>query len=232
MLDVEHCGHGGKSMTLAVIGAGFGRTGTMSAKLALEQLGYGPCFHMAEFFRREDGDALKQKWECAAYSDGPPDLDDLFDGYRSTVDFPGCVYWRALTGHFPESKVLLTVRDPERWYASTQETIFKPDPDKPPFAERTDSWGRMVYKLINQDTFGGDTATRDHCIDVFNRHNAAVKAAIPADRLLVYEVGEGWEPLCAFLGAAVPDAPFPRENTTEVFQAKRAAEAEAAKGKG
>ena len=83
----------------------------------------------------------------------------------------------------------------------------------------------MVYKLINQDTFGGDTATRDHCIDVFNRHNAMVRATIPPERLLVYEVGEGWEPLSGFLGVPVPETPFPRENTTENFKARRAAEA-------
>ncbi|MCB1489899.1 MAG: sulfotransferase family protein [Bauldia sp.] len=212
-------------MTLEVIGAGFGRTGTMSAKLALEELGLGPCFHMADFFRREDGEVLKQKWERAAYGDGSPDLDDLFDGYRSTVDFPGCVYWRQLADHYPEAKVLLTVRDPERWFASAKETIFNPASYDPPLPERTDSWGRMVYKLIVRDTFGGDTADRDHCIDVFNRHNAMVRATIPPERLLVYEVGEGWEPLSGFLGVPVPETPFPRENTTENFKARRAAEA-------
>ncbi|MEP2742895.1 sulfotransferase family protein [Bauldia litoralis] len=214
-------------MALSVIGAGFGRTGTMSLKLALEQLGFDPCFHMAEFFWREDGDALKDKWAEAVFGDAPPDWDDLFDDYLATVDFPACVYWRELAAHFPEAKVVLTVRDAERWYASTQETIFKPNPEKP-WAERTDNWGRMVYRVVNQDAFAGDTADRDHCIAVYERHNAAVKAALPPERLLVYTVGEGWEPLCGFLGVPVPDTPFPQENKTETFKAKRAAEEAAA----
>ena len=221
-------------MALSVIGAGFGRTGTMSLKLALEQLSLGPCFHMAEFFISENGEALKDKWERAVFGGGPPDWDDLFDGYRSTVDFPACSYWRELADHFPDAKVILSVRDAERWFASTQETILKPNPDKP-LAERTDNWGRMVYKVINQDVFGGETRDHDHCIAVYERHNATVKATIPAERLLVYEVKEGWAPLCAFLGVPVPDTPFPRENTTEIFQSRREAEraaeaAEAEKG--
>lgn len=215
-------------MALEVIGAGLGRTGTMSLKLALEQLGFGPCFHMAEFFTSPKGEALKATWERVAYDATPPDWDQVFDGYRSTVDFPACAYWRALAGRYPEGKVILTVRDAERWYQSTQETIFKPDPDNP-LAARTDPWGRMVYRIVNLDTFGGDTRSRDHCLAVYERHNAAVKAAIPPERLLVYEVGEGWAPLCAFLGVPVPDTPFPRENTTEKFKARvEARKAEAA----
>jgi Sulfotransferase domain len=219
-------------MTLSVIGAGLGRTGTMSLKLALEQLGFGPCFHMAEFFTSEDAEALKEKWGRVALAAAPPDWDDIFAGYRAAVDFPSCAFWRELAAYYPEAKVILSVRDAERWYASTQETIFKPDPERP-FAERTDDWARMVYKIVNLDTFGGDTASRDHCIAVYNRHNAAVEAALPRDRLLVYEVGAGWEPLCDFLGVPVPDTPYPRENTTEAFKAmvaeRRAEAAKAAK---
>lgn len=221
-------------MALSVIGAGFGRTGTMSFKMALEQLGFGPCFHMAEFFKCADPEAMKEKWSRAVLGAGPMDWDKLFDGYRSTVDWPSTAYWRELAESFPDAKVILTVRDAERWYASTQETIFKPNPDKP-LAERTDNWGRMVYKVINQDTFGGDTAGHDHCISVYNRHNETVKAALPPERLLVYQAGEGWERLCAFLGVPVPDTPFPRENTSETFKARRAEEKaaeEAAKAAG
>ena len=218
-------------MTLEVIGAGFGRTGTMSLKLALEALGFGPCFHMAEFFTSENAEALKEKWERVAYGPGNPDWEAVFDGYRSTVDFPACSYWRELAAAYPAAKVILSVRDPERWYTSTQETIFKPDPDKP-LAERTDNWGRRVYKVIRQDTFGGDTTSHDHCIAVYDRHNAAVQAEIPPERLLVHEVKEGWAPVCAFLGVPVPDAPFPRENTMDAFKARvdaRKAEEAAAK---
>lgn len=206
-------------MTLKVIGAGMGRTGTMSLKLALEQLGFGPCFHMAEFFRNDDPDTLMSKWSKVAFGPGAPDWDDVFDGYPATVDFPAAVYWKDLSQHYPKAKVILTERDPERWFDSTQKTIFRPNPDEP-LEERTDPWALMVLKIIGDDTFGGNTRDRDHCIAVFERHNAAVKAALPPERLLVYEVKQGWEPLCAFLGVPVPDTPFPSENSTDAFKAR------------
>ena len=214
-------------MALSVIGAGMGRTGTKSLKLALEQLGFGPCFHMAEFFTSANGEALKATWERVAFDPAPPDWDEVFAGYRSTVDFPASVFWRELADRYPDAKVILSLRDAERWYASTQETIFKPDPDRP-FAERTDNWGRMAYKVISLDTFGGDTTSRDHCIAVYEKHNAAVKATIAPERLLVYEPGEGWTRLSAFLGVPAPDTPFPRENTADAFKAARKAEADKA----
>lgn len=205
-------------MALAVIGAGLGRTGTRSLKQALELIGFGPCFHMAEFFISANADALKTMWERVAYGPAPPDWDEVFEGYQSTVDFPACSYWHALADRYPDAKVILSVRDAESWYTSTQQTIFKPDPDRP-LAERTDNWGRMVYRIINQNTFNSDTNGRDHCIAVYNRHNAAVRATIAPERLLVYEVSDGWAPLCAFLDVPMPSEPFPLRNTTEDFKA-------------
>ncbi|KAB2876453.1 MAG: sulfotransferase family protein [Bauldia sp.] len=214
-------------MALSVIGAGFGRTGTMSLKLALEQLGFGPCFHMAEFFISNAAEALKKKWERVAYGPGEPDWDYVFDGYRATVDWPSCVFFRELAGHYPLAKVILTVRDPERWFDSTQATIFRRNTSEN-LAERGDPWARMVLKVVNQLTFGGDVNDRDGCIAVYKAHNEAVRRAIPPERLLVYEAREGWAPLCRFLEVDVPDAPFPQANTTEEFQARRTDEAEKA----
>ena len=211
-------------MALSVIGAGLGRTGTMSMKFALQQLGFDPCHHMMDLFKSEHAEALKAKWMRVVFDSGAPDWDAVFDGYRATVDWPSCAYYRELADHYPDAKVILTVRDADRWYESTQATIFTGRQADTELAERTDDWGRMVFKLINQDTFGGNTRDRDHCIAVYRAHNEAVKRTIPPERLLVYEVGEGWEPLAAFLGVPVPDAPFPQANTTEEFQSRRAAE--------
>ncbi len=215
-------------MALAVIGAGLGRTGTMSMKFALQQLGFDPCHHMMDLFKSEHAEALKAKWMRVVFDPEPPDWDDVFDGYRATVDWPSCSYYRELAERYPQAKVILTVRDADRWFDSCQTTIFGGRQRNEELAKRTDDWGRMVFKLINQDTFGGDTQDRARCIAVYRAHNEAVKRTIPPERLLVYEVGEGWGPLCAFLGVPVPDAPFPRANTTEEFLERRAAE-EAAK---
>jgi Sulfotransferase domain len=215
-------------MALAVIGASFGRTGTYSLKLALEQLGFGPCFHMAEFFVGENGEELKERWVRVAYGPGEPDWDAVFDGYRSTLDWPSAAYWRELADYYPDAKVILTVRDAERWYDSCEATIFS----GPTTDTRTDTWGRMVDKVISQDTFGGTTRDRNRAIAVYNRHNETVQQTLPPERLLVYQAGDGWEPLCAFLGVPVPDAPFPQANTREEFQARRVSEkAKAAEAK-
>jgi hypothetical protein len=195
-------------MPLSVIGAGLGRTGTMSLKLALEQLGFGPCHHMVEVFKDP---AAPGRW-CAAAEGGPVDWETMFAGYRSTVDWPSATFWRELAEAHPEAKVILTVRDPEAWFRSTQATIMSrpvPDPPETPFHA-------MIAKVINP-MFGGRVNDRDTLVAAFNAHNAKVRAAIAPERLLVYEVAEGWEPLCAFLGVPVPGAPMPVANTTEEF---------------
>jgi hypothetical protein len=214
-------------MTLSVIGAGFGRTGTMSLKLALEQLGFGPCFHMAEFFTAANGEALKVRWEEVAFGAAPPDWDDVFAGYRSTVDWPSAAYWRELADRYPSAKIILTVRDADRWYGSAAATIFSGRSSDEELAKRTDTWARMVRRIIAENTFDGRTSDREHAIAVFRRHNDEVRSTIAPERLLVYEAGAGWEPLCRFLGVEVPETPFPQENTTEKFKARRAEEAAA-----
>jgi hypothetical protein len=215
-------------MTLKVIGAGLGRTGTTSLKAALEQVGFGPCHHMLELFRDET-ETLTRKWENVALN-GLRDWDDIFVGFASSVDWPASAYWRELAGHYPDAKVILTVRDPNQWFESMQATIFGER-----IQERTTRdtpWGRMSRKIINQDTFGGRIDDRAHVIAVYRRHNEAVRAALPKERVLVYEVSEGWEPLCTFLGLPAPKTPFPKNNTTNDFQRRQedraAAEAAAA----
>lgn len=203
-------------MAIELIGAGFGRTGTLSLKIALERLGLAPCYHMSEVFQHPEHVAV---WG-AALAAKPIDWDALFLGYRATVDWPGCHFWRELAQHLPDAKVLLTVRNAQSWYDSVHETIYQvlrgAAPPDPTFA----AWHAMVTQLIDVQTFAGRFDDRDHAIGVFERHNEAVQRSIPRERLLVYEVAQGWEPLCEFLGRAVPDEPFPRVNSKDEFRAR------------
>lgn len=194
-------------MPLSVIGAGLGRTGTMSLKLALELLGFGPCYHMAEVVKDPDA---PQRWIDAA--NGRPDWEAIFAGFNSTVDWPNATFYRELAEVYPQAKVILTVRDAEAWFRSTQATILSrpiPDPPKNTFHEMM---GKVIYPM-----FDGQINDHDVLIAAFDAHNAQVRAAIPPERLLVYELAEGWAPLCAFLGVPVPDTPMPAINTTEEF---------------
>lgn len=194
-------------MSLQVIGAGFGRTGTMSLKAALELLGLNPCYHMVECFPR--GPAHWARWTQAL--NGSADWDAIFDGFAATVDFPACTSYRALADHYPNAKIVLTVRDPESWYRSTQETIFSP-----PWMEwlATSEAAAFMNATVN-DYFNNRMHDREYLIARFNQHVAEVKAAIPSERLLVYEVKQGWAPLCEFLSRPVPDEAFPHINDTE-----------------
>lgn len=201
-------------MTLKVIGAGLGRTGTMSLKLALEQLGFGPCYHMVEVFKNPQA----PRWWVEA-AEGRPDWERIFEGYAATVDWPNATFYAELADHYPDAKVILTERDPEAWFRSTQQTIFA-EGSSPPVAD----FGEMNEKVIRR-LFGGRMHDHDHVIDVYQRHNAEVRRRIPAERLLVYQVAQGWEPLCAFLGVDIPETPMPKVNSTEEFQAARAARA-------
>ncbi|MEL6663657.1 MAG: sulfotransferase family protein [Pseudomonadota bacterium] len=197
-------------MTLQVIGAGFGRTATASLKIALETLLGAPCYHMSEVLGQPGHVDL---WlEAAA---GRPDWDAIFSGYAATVDFPASNYWRELAEAYPDAKVLLSLRDADRWYQSTQETIFSPTLQA---LQADTKWGRMIKATID-DHLGGRMNDRDALIRAFEAHNAAVRAAFADDRLLVFEARQGWGPLCAFLGVDVPDDPFPHVNSKEEFDA-------------
>ena len=202
-------------MSLEVIGAGFGRTGTMSLKVALEELGYGPCYHMVELFEHPEH---VQRWEAAVRGE-PVNWGEMFAGYRATVDWPGAAFYKELMEAYPEAKVLLSVRDPERWYESTKNTIYATVDPSPEMIAAVGPAPRLNNELIWKRTFGEDFADRQHAIEVFERHNEEVKRYVPADQLLVYKVKEGWEPLCDFLGVEAPKGkPFPHLNDTDSFQ--------------
>ena len=206
----------GIEMSLKVIGAGFGRTGTLSLKGALEQLGFGPCYHMVEVIENPDHGAA---WYRTSLG-GPVEW-DVFDGYRSVVDWPAAAYWRDIVDRYPSAKVILSVRDPEAWHKSVIDTIYQRltmvvPADAPEEVRRHRA---MTRKIVLEDTFGGRLEDKRHAIDVFERHNELVRSTIEPSRLLVFDVKQGWEPLCRFLDVPVPDEPFPRVNDTASFQA-------------
>jgi hypothetical protein len=197
---------------LEVIGAGFGGTGTLSVKLALERLGFGPCHHMAELI--DDPEQI-ELWSRAA-EEGTADWDAVYRGYRSTVDWPGVAFWRQLVDYYPHAKVLLTVRDPQSWYESTREGIYRATPIRPedPVGARR---RELVQRVVWDGDFGGRFEDPEHAMAVFTEHNDAVRREVPADRLLEFDVRQGWGPLCDFLGVPVPDKPFPRTNDRQEF---------------
>ena len=168
-------------------------------------------------FEVRDNPELLPDWEAAARGE-KVDWDKVFAGYRSQVDWPGARYWRELAAHFPKAKVILTVRDPDAWFDSAQATIFPfvtargthPSPHANAIAE-------MAYRLIAIPTFDDRMTEREHATRVFRRHIAEVQAEIAADRLLTFDLSDGWEPLCDFLGVAVPEIPFPKTNSSKQF---------------
>ncbi|GIX21316.1 MAG: sulfotransferase family protein [Gammaproteobacteria bacterium] len=212
-------------MALAVLGVGWGRTATLSLKVALERLGFGPCYHMTELFEHPEHLPHWQRAEAGA----PVDWADLFAGYRAAVDWPVCRHWRAIDAAFPDLKCVLTVRDPESWYDSVRATLYRARPG---------FWGRArvflklafapelrrrlpVFAFIERMLWQGEFAGRfDDRAFVLARYRArleALRAALPAERLLLFDPAEGWAPLCAFLGVPVPDEPFPRLNARSDF---------------
>ncbi len=210
-------------MTLKVVGAGFGRTGTRSLKEALEILGFDPCHHMMEVFTHPEQVGF---WDRAALGE-TMDWEELFKSYQSSCDWPSCTFYRELAEFYPQAKVILSLRDAKTWYKSVSNTIM-------PAMKKSDQPGAPGLPgvfgpiLIGERTFGNDFSEA-HMIDVYERHNAEVQRVIPRERLLVFEASQGWEPLCKFLGVPVSDKPYPQMNSTEEFKARRAAMAAGAK---
>jgi Sulfotransferase domain len=205
---------------MRIVGVGFLRTGTTSLKLALERLGYGPCYHMrvlaAEPWRAAD-------WAAVAHRPDAADWDRIFTGFDATVGSPGAAFWRQIVDAYPSAKVILTVRDPQDWYDSAAGTISRAL--APPLPVRLLTWRRRpgdhldeVQRLTRDREGGGLFADRDQAVAFFAHHLAAVRAHVPAERLLIFDVRDGWPPLCSFLGVPEPAEPFPRENDRAAFR--------------
>lgn len=211
---------------LKIIGAGLGRTGTSSTKLALEMLGFDACYHMSELMANPHQLAYWQE----ALKTGTTDWDTLFNGYQSTVDYPSAMFYQAQMQAYPDAKVLLTVRDPERWYESVLTTIYAVSRRRNRIGLYFMRWlipdlrqlyPRIVYvnNLIWDGQFEGRFLDKDFAIAKFNAWNESVIATVPSDKLLVYEVKQGWQPLCEFFDVPIPDEPFPQVNSRNEFQA-------------
>ena len=218
---------------MRVIGVGLGRTGTASLRIALERLGYGPCYHMLAVLEKP---SRARGWLAAAKAveaaDGAvdPPWEEIFDGFDSTLDWPGVAFWRELVEAYPDARVVLTVRDPYRWHRSMDATILRAlrqarhpvigplmrlggrlRPDMGAFFEMTE---RLVLRRSFRGDLGGGA---ERFARLFDEHTAEVIATVPADRLLVFEVADGWKPLCDFLGSTAPDEPFPHVNERAEF---------------
>lgn len=215
------------SIVLKVIGAGVGRTGTTSLKRALEQLGFDKCYHMEELFKDQQRVVYWEQFHQGDFSNHAA----LFEGYQAAVDFPPSLYYKELMRLYPDAKIILTVRNPTSWFESCTNTIFR----RPPaavlavvkllglFSPQKRIMSR-VFAYIKSSAFDGFFQNKMHdkefTINVFNEWNEEVKRHVPADRLLVFEAKDGWEPLCKFLNVPVPKVPYPRANDTAEFQSK------------
>ncbi len=200
---------------LRVVGAGLGRTGTHSLKLALEQLLGGPCYHMLEVFGRPDDIPV---WRRAV--DGEmPDWNAFLSDYRAAVDWPASAFWRELAAANPDAVILLSTRtDTDAWWTSASNTIFH-IADRDAFDSDSGQAQREMALEMLVKRFTPDWQNEAAAKRAYEAHNADVRASVPADRLLDYRAGDGWEPICDKLGLPVPDAPFPHLNTTADFRA-------------
>ncbi len=212
-------------MSIQIIGTGQGRTGTNSLKLALEQIDFGKCYHMAELFQHPDDLAY---FETAEKGEAV-DWDKLFEGYHSAVDYPVVRYYKQLIAKYPDAKVIHTTRDAESWYNSAVKTILWAS--KPSFGRIVNLTVRLPFSAalrkkfpilkfngrLVDNVYGKNIHDKKTVIEKFNRFNEEVLDTVPKERMLIYDVKEGWEPLCSFLNVPVPATPFPKTNNMDEF---------------
>ena len=210
-----------QSQTVEVIGAGWGRTGTASLKKALQILGYDPCYDMIELLQQDQSDF----WIKVLEGKHSYDFDEIFNGkvkYTATCDFPASLFWKEQLNRYPNAKVILTARDPEKWYDSAVDTIFTGTPVCQDWfgLSAVKCLGMLPEKLgelLFEALFRGDWS-KENMMAKYNEHNERVQKECPKDKLLVLKVTDGWKPLCAFLNKPIPNVPFPHENEKPLLQ--------------
>jgi len=205
-------------MSLRVVGAGFPRTGTKSLQQALQQILGGPCYHMVEVFEHLEHVPV---WRDAVRGQ-PPNWDEFLSDYVAAVDWPASAFWRELSAANPNALIVLSVRDdPETWWRSADRTIFTITrlDEHPKYGD----WLDFVRELL-EARIGRPWDDRATAMAAYEHHNENVRATAPRERLIEWNPREGWAPLCAALGIAAPDEPFPRVNTTEEWVARRSEE--------
>ena len=209
---------------MKLIGAGLPRTATSSQKAAMDILGLSPCYHMQEVFADLD-EAVK--WNAAL--DSTEALEDVTAGYESVIDYPGSYHWRALMDIYPDAKVLLSVRSGESWAKSMHDTIWamlwgdnllghitKTHCDVDP---KYDFYIKTMKSMWERAKLSGPDATLESMATAMEAYNQDVIASVPEDRLLVWAIGDGWEPICEFMDLPVPTEPFPHINESAGFEA-------------
>lgn len=196
-------------MSLKIIGAGLGRTGTTSLKLALEQLLDGACYHMVTISSYPEHIAL---WHGAAKGE-KTNWKQLFNEFSSMTDWPAAAFYKELMQVYPDAKVLLSHRDPERWYVSCQNTIF------PKVSSAEGEWGEMIRAVIFNKFFD-DINNKEKCIEAYKAHLEEVRSFVPKERLIEWQTGDGWGPICKGLNIPEPEHAFPHVNTTRDFQSR------------
>lgn len=194
---------------MRLINAGFGRTGTTSLKAALEELGYGPVFHSTHLIQSKDG---LDYWEAAVRWEDV-DWAEFFKGY-DVADWPTGLFYREIISAHPDAKVMITVRDPEGWYKSIHGQLSKLMKIHLPF-KKFKRFKALMKEYAFEKLFEGNFDDQSHMIQFFETYTQSVIDFVGEENLLVYDVRQGWEPLCEFLGEPVPDKPFPRLNTQE-----------------
>jgi hypothetical protein len=213
-------------MPLKIIGAGFGRTGTLSTYVALNKLGF-PCYHMTEVITNKANRTHVDFWLKVAHfpSGAPHDWEEVFANYTAAVDNPASCVWRELVAAYPDAKVILTLhpKGADAWYESTMSTIYKIGRMWQVtllglFVPRLRKFSEMTRKLVWERAHQGEIENRSRALSQYDRQIDAVKAAVPADLLLVFSADQGWEPLCNFLGVDVPTDRFPNVNDRATMQ--------------
>jgi len=203
-------------MALKVVGAGLGRTGTNSLKLALEKLLDGPCYHMYEAARRDPDTPV---WERAVRGEAV-EWTTFLEDYVASVDWPACAFWEQIQAANPQSFVLLSTRESAHaWWESMQHTIIprlhQAAVDEPETTRR-----REMMKALMRERFTADWTEREPAIAAYDRHGAQVRRTVARERLIDWRTGDGWEPICAALALPVPDEPFPHVNTAAEFRSR------------
>jgi hypothetical protein len=200
-------------MSLKVIGVGLHRTGTLSTKVALERLGFGPAYHGFEWVGRLDH---VRHWRTAVDRDGDVDWHLIFGDYRAALDWPMVYFWDKVIAAHPSAKVLLTERDPESWFDSHLWMLQAIEQARQTHTMPAPEVERLTFELL-ASKFSDRLLDKDHCIEVYQRHYQQVRETVPPQRLLGYRVADGWGPLCRFLNVDPPAEPFPRVNTRRTF---------------
>jgi len=205
-------------MTLKIIGAAPGRTGTVSLMTALEHLGFGPCHHMKACIQN----AQQTQWFLDAANGLPVDWQDVFEHYQAAVDWPASAYYQTLLQTFPDALVIFSDRPANAWYESVSNTIFRVVPSLPLWLRmlvpHIDRWGKMVDQTIWQNELSGQFEDQAFALQFFNDRLAEVRQVVPPQQLLVHAATEGWAPLCKFLNVEIPDIPYPRTNEAARIQ--------------